>query len=63
MMPSEAFRQYFGPEHGVELPVPGLYAYRKGEFAGEDGGRVCMPWTDQVEDLARSVRDLNPAGS
>ena len=23
--PSEAFRRYFGPEHGVELPEPGRY--------------------------------------
>ena len=33
--PSEAFRRYFGPEHGVELPEPRHYAYRKVEFAGE----------------------------
>ena len=33
--PSEAFRRYFGPAHGVELPEPGHYAYRKVEFAGE----------------------------
>ena len=33
--PSEAFRRYFGPEHGVELPEPGHYANRNVEFAGE----------------------------
>ena len=27
--PSEAFRQYFGPEHGVELPELGRYVYRR----------------------------------
>ena len=27
------FRRYFGPEHGVELPEPKRYAYRKVEFA------------------------------
>ena len=35
MTPSEAFRQYFGTEHGVELPAPGRYAHRKVEFAEE----------------------------
>ena len=27
--PSEAFRRYFGPEHGVALPEPRRYAYRR----------------------------------
>ena len=35
--PSEAFRRYFGPEQGVELPGPGHYAYRNVEFVGESG--------------------------
>lgn len=26
--PSQAFRRYFGPEHGVELPLPRCYGYR-----------------------------------
>ena len=26
--PSEAFRRYFGPDHGVELPLPALHGYR-----------------------------------
>ena len=34
--PSETFRRYFGPEHGVELPELGRYAYRrKVELSGE----------------------------
>ncbi len=33
--PSEAFRRYFGPEHGVELPQRGRYGYRPVEFADE----------------------------
>ena len=33
--PSEAFRRYFGPEHGVELPGLGHCAYRNVEFVGE----------------------------
>lgn len=36
--PSETFSRHFGPEHEVELPAPRRYAYRKVEFAGEDGG-------------------------
>ena len=27
--PSEAFRRYFGPAHGVELPESRRYAYRR----------------------------------
>ena len=34
--PSQAFRRYFGPEHGVELPPRGRYGYRPIEFADED---------------------------
>jgi len=30
--PSEAFRRYFGPEHGVELPARGRYRYRPVKF-------------------------------
>lgn len=26
--PSEVFRRYFGPEHGVELPPRACYGYR-----------------------------------
>ena len=33
--PSEAFKRYFGPEHGVELPPPERYAYTPVEFADE----------------------------
>jgi len=34
--PSEAFRRYFGPEHGVELPPRGKYGYRPVEFDTDD---------------------------
>ena len=34
--PSEAFRRYFGPDHGVELPPPERYAYRQVEFGSDD---------------------------
>ena len=34
--PSEAFQQYFGTEHGVELPPPERYGYRPVSFADED---------------------------
>ena len=27
--PSDAFRHYFGPEHGVELLLPGRYGQRR----------------------------------
>ena len=30
--PSEVFRRYFGPNHGVELPPPERYRYRPVEF-------------------------------
>ena len=30
--PSETFRRYFGPEHGVELPPRERYGYRPVEF-------------------------------
>ena len=33
--PSEAFKRYFGPEHGVELPRRGRYGYGPVEFADE----------------------------
>ncbi len=33
--PSEAFKRYFGPEHGVELQSPERYGYRPVEFADE----------------------------
>lgn len=32
MRPSEAFGRYFGPEHGVELPLRGCFGYRPVEF-------------------------------
>ena len=28
LRPSEAFRRYFGPRHGVELPLPERQGYR-----------------------------------
>ena len=34
--PSAAFRRYFGPRHGVELPLPERYGYRPVSFS-EDG--------------------------
>ena len=34
--PSEAFQQYFGPEHGIELTLPERYGYRTVSFADED---------------------------
>ena len=34
--PSEAFRRHFGPDHGVELPPPERYAYRRVEFGSDD---------------------------
>lgn len=33
--PSEVFKRYFGPEHGIELPPPGRYGYRPVEFINE----------------------------
>lgn len=33
--PSEVFKRYFGPEHGVELPPPRRHGYRPVEFADE----------------------------
>ena len=33
--PSEVFKRYFGPEHGVELPSPRRHGYRPVEFADE----------------------------
>ena len=34
--PSEIFRRYFGPEHGVELPPRGKYGYRPVDFQDRD---------------------------
>ena len=34
--PSDVFRQYFGPEHGIELPPRGRYGYRPVQF-DDDG--------------------------
>lgn len=34
--PSQAFRRYFGPEHGVELPLARRYGYRSVAFPDED---------------------------
>ncbi len=36
LKPSEAFRQYFGPEHGVELPLSERYGYKPIAFFDED---------------------------
>ena len=33
--PSDAFRHYFGPEHGVELLLPGRYGQRRVELIDE----------------------------
>ena len=38
--PSEAFKRYFGPEYGVELPPPARYGYRPVELTGEPEGRT-----------------------
>ena len=35
--PSAAFKRYFGPGHGVELPLPDRIAYRPVEFATKGG--------------------------
>ncbi len=32
---SEAFKRYFGPEHGVDLPPRARYSYRPVEFNDE----------------------------
>lgn len=34
--PSEVFKRFFGPEHGIDLPPPDRYGYRPVESAGED---------------------------
>ena len=34
--PSEAFKLYFGPEHGVDLPLPERYGYKPVTFLGEN---------------------------
>ena len=31
--PSEAFKQFFGPEHGVDLPPPERHGYRPVTFS------------------------------
>ena len=35
---SDAFKRYFGPEHGVELPPRARYGYRPIEF--DDEGNI-----------------------
>ena len=35
--PSETFRRYFGPEHGIDLPPPERYGYRPVAFPDESG--------------------------
>ena len=35
-MPSEVFKRYFGPEHGVELSLRDRYGYRPVELERED---------------------------
>lgn len=32
--PSQAFRRYFGPQHGAELPPRGTYGYEKRKLEG-----------------------------
>jgi len=34
-IPSDIFRRHFGPEHGVELPLPERLGYRPVEFPAE----------------------------
>ncbi len=34
--PSEAFQQYFGQEHGIELPLSERYGYKPIELFDED---------------------------
>ena len=34
--PSEAFRRYFGPEHGIDLPLPEQYGYKPVAFPDEN---------------------------
>lgn len=36
MSPSEAFRKYFGPENGIELPPRRQYGYHPVDFPGEE---------------------------
>lgn len=33
--PSEVFERYFGPEHGVDLPIPPPHGYRPVRFVDE----------------------------
>ena len=35
--PSQEFKRFFGPEHGVDLPPPARYGYRPVVFADEEG--------------------------
>ena len=35
--PSKVFRRYFGPEHGVKLPLTARYGYRPVELTDESG--------------------------
>ena len=34
--PSEVFRRYFGPEHGVELPPRARYGYRPLDLSDDE---------------------------
>ena len=34
--PSEAFRRYFGPDNGVELPLPERHGYRPVAFPDDN---------------------------
>ncbi len=34
--PSEVFKRFFGPEHGIDLPPPDRYGYRPVVFAEEE---------------------------
>ena len=34
--PSDVFRQYFGPEHGIDLPLDQRFSYRPILFSNDD---------------------------
>lgn len=36
MLPSEAFRKYFGPENGIELPLRRQYGYLPIDFSEKE---------------------------
>ena len=51
--PSEAFKRYFGPKHGVELPSPQRYAYTPVEFADESKTRPRPSLGSSTQTLSR----------